>query len=202
MKVKRVLAGISLFIVAFVVVATIIMSSIKLDYGVNCATPDTVTVGVGSLTSGVKSPDKDQQKAIIKYINEASTQTVLNGLFNGSLGKKAEIQSLSGTNSYTTLTSPSRVNCEYFVIYKYNQPQKLKVGKKDYLVDGNPYLYKELYFGIKQTDGETEINVYVNPYFYYGKDGQLNYETNYHYYYVLDGDFDGLLRYLKENWVG
>lgn len=199
-KVKIILAGISLFIVAFVVIATIIMSNVKLEYGINCATPNEIEIRIGSNTNAVRSPSDEQKKTIIGYINSASKQSALNALFNGELNKKATIKSLSGT-TYTTLTTPSRVNYDYFVVYKYNEAQPLKVGKKNYEVDGDAYLYKELYFGVKQTDGEAEINVYVNPYFEKGTGNVFNDKEYYHYYYVLQADFDNLFNYLKENWV-
>ncbi len=209
--VKRVLAGISLFIVAVVVIATIVMANIDVKYNINCATPNSILIrtskeyydrqgGDGYMSS---DPDSAQSAKIVDLINNASKRSVLTNLFERNVKKQATISQVSTASSSTrTLTTPSGLNYEYFVIYRYREPQLLKLGKNNYLnADGEVYYYRDLCFGVKTTDGEAEVNVYVVPYYTTGSNPTNNYESKYHYYYNLNADWGDLISYLQQNWV-
>lgn len=182
---KKIIAIVSLAIVAVFIVATIVMANIKVNYGITCATPDEIRISYGNLTQA-DSVTKEQKASIVKMINNASKETSLTALFNGTLFKHADVLTVNNADVSQIVTNANA----FYVNYVYFTPQTLKVGNKNYKENGETYIYKELCFEVKQTDGKQEVNVYII------KDSTAR--TSYSKYYLLTADFNELYNFLNE----
>ena len=180
---KKIGAILSLSIIGVLIITTIIMANININYGVNCVKPTSVQV-VYKNTEKIETTDADK---IIELISNASKENSLTALFNGTLNKKAEIKAVSSVGK----TVPS--NSGYYVRYRYNNPQSLKVGNKDYKdTEGNTVLYDDLLFTVKATEDITLVNVYVI------EDNQKS--NTYTYYYEVEANFAELYELLNSKY--
>ena len=177
---KKIGAIVSLSIIGILILATIIMVNIKVDYSINCATPTTVYV---SYNSGTERDAQGYTEKIVKYINNASNENSLTALFNGTIGKKAKISAHSEKQIPT--------NAGFNVRYRYENPQKLMDGDKAYKdSNGQDVYYDDLVFTVNNVEGINVVKVYV-----------VQNSTNsmkYTYYYELEADFEELYNYLEE----
>ncbi len=180
---KKITAIVSLSIIAFIIIATIIMANVKVDYGIKCATPN--EIHISSSLDTFDPADEQTKSKIVSIINKASKESSLNALFNGGLFAHAKVNSDTDNGTTTIKTSSNSV----YVNYVYSTPQVLKQGNKNYKDDnGNNYLYKELCFEVKNTDGVEEIKVYIIP--------DSHDFKRYSLYYTLSGDFSELYSYI------
>ena len=188
---KKISAIVSLALVGILLIATIIMANVKVDYSINCATPTDVWVRHSSISTETNA--EEEKTEIVKLINEASKEMSLSALFTGKLFNKAEIV----TDSSTGQTVPKIEG--YYVTYSYATPQVLKYGNKDYVTAENgKYYYKELVYAVTSAEGVKTVNVYVKP--YYEADGTtLNTSDKYTKYYKLEANFEALYDYLADN---
>lgn len=181
---KKIVAIVSLSIIGVLILATIIMANINVNYGVNCATPTSVWVNYNS-----NNPNNERKvanaDAVVEFINNASKEKSLTALFNGTLGKKPNIVATSSKNL------PS--NSDFYVRFRYeNGPQKLMDGKKEYKdSNGNNVYYNDLVFTVKNVSGINLVNVYVIT--------DSSNSKVYNYYYELEANFEGLYDFLVEN---
>ena len=179
---KKIGAIVSLSIIGILILATIIMANIKVDYSINCETPTFVYV---SYNLGTER-DADQLQAtdkIIKYINNASNEKSLTALFNGTLGKKAEI--------FAVKESTIKDNSGFLVRYRYENKQKLMNGDEAYKTSNNKNVYyDDLVFTVNNVEGVSVVKVYVVQ-------DSAN-SMKYTYYYELEADFEDLYNYLDE----
>ena len=179
---KRIGAIVSLSIIGVLILATIIMACVNVNYGIRCNKPAEIWVSYGNEQERQAVGHED---AIIKYINNASKEKSLTALFNGTLGKKAEIKA---TNSKTIQTNSDG----FYVRYRYDIPQKLMYGKKEFKTSSNQTVsYQDLVFTVKNMSGTNIVNVYV-------VENQATPNT-YNYYYELEADFSELFNYLNNN---
>ena len=180
---KKIGAIVSLSIIAILILATIIMANVNVDYSIKCAKPSSVWV---SYNSGEETDaDKDTNK-IVNYINNASKEKSLTALFNGNLGKKAKVVAESNANK----TIPQ--NTAFYVRYRYETSQKLMEGKEVYKdSNGDVVYYCDLIFTVGESDGTEIVKVYVIQ--------DATSSKVYTYYYELEADFSGLYNYLLEN---
>lgn len=177
---KKIGAIVSLSIIGVLILATIIMANVNVNYSINCATPTTVYVSYGS---GAERDAQSNTNAIIEYINNASKEKSLTALFNGTLGKKATVVAVSSVGK----DIPS--NSGFYVRYHYENAQKLMEGKKEYTnSNGNVVYYEDLVFTVQNIEGISLVNVYVIP------DAQS--PKTYTHYYQLEADFEDLYNYL------
>lgn len=171
---KKIGAIVSLSIIAILIIATIIMANVSVDYSINCAKPTSVRVIYGNTEKVVG----DEADKIVDIISNASKEKSLTALFNGNLNKKAELKVASSVGK----TVPS--NSGYYVRYRYANPQNLKDGKSNYKdSNGNTVVYDDLLFTVNESNNGV-INVYV-----------IQNKTNanvYTYYYELEADFSEL----------
>lgn len=178
---KKIGAIVSLSIIGILIIATIVMANININYGISTSSPNEIYVQFGN-TAPFRA-DADQKSEIIDLIGSASQENSLTALFSGDLGKHAKI-----TTSKSTL-SPSSDN--FYVRYSYNEAQTLKEGKSKFVDgDGKSYTYKDLIFEIKDVEGETEFRVYVIP--------DTNKKMAYTHYYTLEADFERVFSYLDQ----
>lgn len=169
---KKIGAIVSLSIIGILIIATIIMANINIDYSVKCLKPDVVYVQTSDgNTLGVSSEQKDK---IVELINLTSKEKVLTALFNGNLDKKAEL-----VTEKSTISTPNN----FYVRYKYTTKQELN--------ENNSITYEELVFVVNNIEGETEVKVYVIP--------ESENANTYSHYYILSADFEELYSYLNEN---
>ena len=176
---KKIGAIASLSIIGILIIATIVMANININYGVPASTPNEIYVQYGNSTTF--RADADQKSEIVKLINSASQEKSLTALFSGDLGKKAKI-----TTSKSSLSLSSDT---FYVRYSYNESQTLKDGKSKFVDgDGKSYTYDDLIFVVKDVDGQTEVRVYVIP-----DDAK---SLNYTHYYTVEADFEDLYAYL------
>ena len=176
---KKIGAILSLVIIGIVIVAAIVMVNIDMDYSVKCIKPDKVWVQTSDNQYLANDGQKDK---IVAFISEASKQNSLTALFNGELGKKAEL-----VTSKATISNPTN----FYVRYKYTTKQELIVdGKKYKDADGKTETYEELVFVVNNVEGETQTKVYVIP-----ESDQINTTS---YYFNLDANFEDLFDYLIE----
>ena len=83
-------------------------------------------------------------------------------------------------------------NSGFYVRYRYDNAQKLKVGDEDYKdSNGKAVYYDDLVFEVKDVDGINIVKVYVIP------DSQ-NART-YTHYYEVEANFEALYDYLVDN---
>ena len=180
---KKIGAIVSLSIIAVLIIVTIVMANVNINYGIKFEKPQYVYVQYQS--SGELGADEDQVNRIIEFISNTSKEKSLTALFNGRLNKKAEIVTENGTLPETD---------GFFVRFHYNQKQDLiEDGNKFKDGDGKTYQYTDLVFTVNNIDGEALTKVYVIP-------DSSNVST-YSHYYLLSADFGGLFDYLNENFV-
>lgn len=180
---KKIGAIVSISIIGILIIATIIMANVNVNYSVNCATPTSVWVKYGSNT---ERNAQDKADEIVDFINNASKEKSLTALFNGTLGKKAEVVTASSVGK----TIPS--NSGFYIRYRYENAQKLLEGKKEFKDSNDSVVYyDDLVFTVKDVDGISVVNVYVIP------DSQA--PNTYTHYYELEADFGALYDYLVEN---
>ena len=179
---KKIGAIVSLSIIGILILATIIMANVSINYNINCAQPTNVFVSYGT---NVARDAQDSSDEIVNYINNASKEKCLTALFNGNLGKKAEVKVASSVGK----TIPS--NSGFTVRYRYSTSQNLMEGNKKYKdTNGNVVLYDDLVFQVKDLEGSNVVNVYVV---------QDSENSNvYTYYYELEADFESLYDFLVE----
>lgn len=181
---KKIGAIVSLSIIGILILATIIMANVNVNYSIRCETPTTVYVSYGANTERDAQANKD---AIVDYINNASKEKSLTALFNGNLGKKANVVAASSVGKTISTTSSS-----FYVRYRYNNAQKLMDGKKEYKdSNGNAVYFDDLVFTVSDVDGSAVVNVYVIP--------DSTNANVYTHYYELEADFTELYDYLVNN---
>lgn len=193
---KKIGAIVSLSIIGILIIATIIMANVDVNYKVRCEDPDAIYVMYNYTSSSnngeVLYSNDERYNEIVDYINNASTESSLTALFNGTLFDKPTVV----TDSSTGVSIPSTSN--FYVVYRYNNPQVLMNGNSAYKgEDGNNYMYKELWFSVGQTNGSTELRVYIMP--YYNSNGGVTTTDTYSKYYLLTADFTDLYNYLVDN---
>ncbi len=180
---KRIGAIVSLSIIGILILATIIMASVNVDYSINCAKPSTIYVSYGS------NGERDVQSnanAIVEYIENASKEKSLTALFNGTLNKKANVVAESSVGKTLPQTQG------FYVRFHYENAQKLMVGKKEYKdSNGSVVKYEDLVFTVNDLKGVNVFKVYVIP-------DSTNSQV-YTHYYELEADFEGLYSFLVEN---
>lgn len=179
---KKIGAIASLSIIGLLIIATIIMANIKIDFSVNCPTPNNVWV---IYNNGYVEASSIQSEEIVKLINNASKENSLSALFNGNFGKKAEIKAVSGTK-----TIPS--NSNFYVEFAYHNAQDLMLGNEKYEdTDGNTYTYERLIFTVTSSKETSLVNVYIIE--------DSSAPTTYTHYYELEANLYDLYNYLVEN---
>ena len=176
---KKIGAIVSLSIIGILILATIIMANVNVDYSIKCATPSTVWINYNSNDPLRERKVVEDASTIIDYIENASKEKSLTALFNGNLNKKAE---LCVENSVGK-DIPS--NTGFYVRYHYDNDQKTKDK------NGNTVYYQELVFTVQDSDEETTVKVYVIP--------DATKAKVYTHYYELDADFSSLYDFLVEN---
>ncbi len=179
---KKIGAIVSLSIIGILILATIIMANINVDYSIKCATPTTVYVSYNSQAERDAETLNATDK-IVKYINNASKEKALTALFNKTLGKKAEISA----NSEKSIPS----NSGFYVRYRYENAQKLMDGKKAYKNSkGENVYFDDLVFTVNNVEGVSIVKVYVVE--------DSSNSNKYTYSYELEADFENLYKYLNE----
>ena len=187
---KRIWAIVSLSIIGILIIATIIMANVDVNYKINCANPDIMWVQhAGGNQVRVEG---DEYNEILNYINNASKESSLTALFGGRINDTATVTS----NGSTATSIPSTTN--YYVIFEYNNSQKLMVGNNSYKDgDGNEYYYSELVFTVNPNDESCEVKVYIKP--FYNSNGDAEIIETYTRYYTVTADFSGLYNYLQDS---
>ncbi|MBO5954624.1 MAG: hypothetical protein J6Q13_01500 [Clostridia bacterium] len=182
---KKIGAIVSLSIIGVLILATIIMANVNVDYSINCATPTHVYYCYGG---GTEIDTTENSAAIVDYINNSSKEKSLTALFNGNLNKKAKVVAASSVGKTLSYNSNT-----FYVRFHYENPQKLMEGKKEYKdANGNAVLYEELVFTVANLEGSNVVNVYVIP--------DSTSAKTYTYYYELEADFTELYAFLNEQY--
>ena len=178
---KKIGAIVSLSIIGILIIATIIMANVNIDYSINCATPVSVWVQKGNDEERLSKSSNE----IVEFINSASKEKSLTALFNGNLGKKANIVAYGGNLSSTN---------GFYVRYSYDgNKQKLMIGKDEYKdINNQVVYYEELVFTVNDLEGSNVFNVYVIP--------SATNPNAYTHYYELEADFGGLFDFLSEQY--
>ncbi len=187
---KRIWAIVSLSIIGILIIVTIIMANVDVNYKINCANPDIMWVQHAS--GNQVRVEGDEYDEILKYINNASKESSLTALFGGRINDTATVTS----NGSTATSIPSTTN--YYVIFEYNNPQKLMVGNDSYKDgDGNEYYYRELVFTVNPSEESGQVRVYIKP--FYNSNGDAEIIETYTRYYTVTADFSGLYNYLQDS---
>ncbi len=176
---KKIGAIVSLSIIGILILATIIMASINVNYSVKCATPTHVYVNYNS-NDPLKERAVSDADTIVNYISNASKEKALTALFNGTLNKKAKLIAASSNGK----TLPS--NGGFYVRYRYVNAQKVQDN------NGNDVYYDDLVFTVQEAEGTNLVKVYVIP--------DSAKASTYTYYYELEADFENLYNYLVDNY--
>lgn len=173
---KKIGAIVSISIIGILIIATIIMANVNVNYSVKCATPTSVWVQYGS-NSERNAQDKADE--IVDYINNASKEKALTALFNGTINKKPNIVTASSVGK----TLPS--NSGFYIRYRYENAQKLTDN------NGKEVYYDDLVFEVKDLEGINVIKVFVIP--------NAQEAKTYTHYYEVEADYGALYSYLVEN---
>ena len=182
---KKIGAIVSLSIIGVLILATIIMANVNVDYSIKCSTPTNVYVCYGATT---ERDAKDNASTIVDYINNASKEKSLTALFNGTLNKQAKVNAASSVGKNLSFSANT-----FYVRYHYENPQKLMQGKDEYKdVNGNTVYFEDLIFAVADLQGTNVVNVYVIP--------DSTDSKKYTYYYELEADFEGLFDFLNEEY--
>ena len=180
---KKIGAIVSLSIIGILILTTIIMANVNVNYSIRCATPTHVYVSQNSV-DGVKDA-KEHTNKIIELISNASKEKSLTALFNGTLNKKATVVKASSVGKNIESIDG------FFVRYFYENPQKLMEGKNEYKdINGNAVYYDELVFEVKEVKGSSVVTVYVVQ--------DATNASSYTYSYQLEADFGPLYTYLAD----
>ena len=181
---KKITAIVSLSIIGILIIATIIMANINVNYSIKCASPSQIIVSYNSL-NGRKV--KDEHVGEIKnLIASASQEKALTALFNGTLNKEAKVVSSSSVGK--SLSS----NDGFMVRYRYDAPQELKEGSNAYKnSNGEKIYFEDLVFEVDENAGLTQVKVYVIP--------EAESPNTYTHYYELEANFDNLYTYLVDS---
>lgn len=180
---KKIGAIVSMSIIGALIIATIVMANINVNYSVKCATPTSVWVQYGS---NAERDAQDNADEIIDFINNASNEKALTALFNGTLGKTAKVVAASSVGK--SLPSNSGFN----IRFRYENPQKLMEGKNEYKdSNGQTIYYEDLVFEVKDVEGISVFNVYVIT--------DAEKPNTYTHYYEVEADFGPLYTFLTEN---
>ena len=180
---KKIGAIASLSIIGILIITTIILANVKINYSINCKQPTEIWV---SYSNQSYQPTKSSEHAnqIYSIINNSSKENTLSALFNGNLNKKAEIKTVSGNKSL-----PS--NNGFYVEFSYSAPQTLMDDNKEFKdSNDNTVSYEKLVFTVTDVNESKDVNVYV-----------FNKTTSQYYshYYVVDANFYELYNFLIEN---
>ena len=173
---KKIGAIVSISIIGILIIATIIMANVNVNYSIECATPTSVWVQYGS---NIERDAQDKAGTIVEYINNASKEKALTALFNGTINKEPNIVTASSVGK----SLPS--NSGFYIRYRYENAQKLTDN------NGKEVYYDDLVFTVKDLDGTNVVSVYVIP------DAQ-NART-YTHYYEVEADYSALYDYLVDN---
>lgn len=179
---KKIGAIVSMVIIGALIIATIVMANVNVNYSVNCATPTSVWVQYGANTERDAQGNADE---IIEFIKNASNEKALTALFNGTLGKTAKAVTVSSVGK------PLPSNSGFNIRFRYTNPQKMMNGKKPYTDNGKEVFYDDLVFMVKDVEGISVFNVYVIP--------DAEKATTYTHYYEVEADFTALYDFLVEN---
>ena len=188
---KKIGAIVSLVIIGLLIIATIVMANVSVNYSINCNKPDKIYVQYSSQSRELVN-NEEQFNKILDFINNASKEKSLTALFNGNLNKKPELVTNSSTNGSAIPTTTG-----FYVSFVYNNPQTLMDGKKEHKdSEGNTYKFRELVFTVTNTNDNAVVRVYVKP--FYDNNGQPTQVDTYTRSYNLTADFKGLYDYLVE----
>lgn len=179
-KAKKVGTIITVSIIGALILATIIMTFVPYSFKMNIATPDRITVydysgnksasGTFSLTE-----KKDIYDELISRFDTAFEQSVLNAMFNGDLGKKAELKTRS--------TQAVSVKTGNYLKFGYDNAQKYKLN-------GIEYSYTQIIIDISYTEGEFKtIKAYI-------VDSTNMYDNYSKHYYEVEANFTELANYI------
>ena len=177
---KKIGAIASLSIIGILIIVTIILANVKINYSVNCANPTTVYVSYSN--NGGAKVSNEQANKIVDIINNSSKENTLSALFNGNLNKKAELKKATSNQKISSTSG-------FYVEYSYENAQKLMDGKEEYKNNDNTVLYQRLVFTVNSANETTETKVYVFT------DLKSEY---YSYYYTVEANFYDLYNYLVE----
>jgi len=173
---KKIGAIVSLSLIGVLIIATIILANVKINYSIKCETPSAVWVSYSN--KAYNKVSDEQADKIIDFINNASKENTLSALFNGNLSKKAEITKAESSNK-----KPAS-NSGFYVEYSYSTPQKLMYGNKAHESGAT---YQRLLFTVNNINESNEVSVYVF---------ENNKSENYSYRYTLEANFNDLYNYL------
>ena len=148
---KKIGAIVSLIGIGIVIFMAIMMASIDVKYSIECVKPDRIYV---ETSNNEYFASQEQIDKIVELVNEASKQNALTALFDGELGKKAELVS-----SKAILGNPTN----FFVKYCYNTKQDLMVdGKAFKNADGKVVTFNELIFTVTDVVGKLIVSLKIS----------------------------------------
>ena len=177
---KKIGAIVSLSIIGILILATIIMANVNVDYSIDCAKPTSVWVLYNSNDSNKERVASDKNaKTIVNFINNASKEKSLTALFNGNLNKEAKLVLESNAGKTVPTTTG------FYVRYSYENQQKTKDN------NGKVVAYDDLVFTVSDLEGANVVKVYVIP--------DSTNSMTYTHYYELEADFEKLYDFLVEN---
>ena len=176
---KKIGAIVSLSIIGILILTTIIMANVSVDYSVECAKPTSVFVLYNSNDPNkvreIKAPNSE---TVINLINDASKEKALTALFNGNINKEAKLNLVSSAGTSVPTTSG------FYVIYNYENKQKVEDD------NGNAVYYDELIFTVNNVEGTALVKVYLIP--------DATKSMTYTHCFDLDANFKGLFDFLVE----
>lgn len=182
---KRITAIVSLSIIGILILTTLILSCINIDYKIEYNKPNNIFVQYGSQLQQVKDQDSSQ---ISKLIDDASKKNLLSQMFSGQLNQKQSL--MTDSTNGITLKNPTK----FYVSFIYNEPQILKLNGKDYKENGEKCYYTRLVFEVNDVDSFDDVTVFVTP--DKDADGDPMSSTKYTRRYIYKANFKPLYDFL------
>ncbi len=170
---KKIGAIVSLSIIGILILTTIIMASVNVNYSIDCAKPKDVCV---IYNSNERVVDAETANKIVGFIDNASKEKALTALFNGNINKEATL--VLESNAGKTIPSTSG----FYVRYSYENQQKTKDA------EGKEVYYENLVFTVNNLEGSNEVKVYLIP--------DATNAMVYTHYYNLEANFKALYDFL------
>jgi len=169
---KKIGAIVSLVLIILVITTTIILGAVKIDHNIDCKNPDEIWISYNNKThQKMKSEDAEE---VVELINDATKENLLTAMINRTVKNKPELL------QYKTTTTSIPSNSNYYLIYSYENKQKVTYKDKD-------VYYSDLVFTIADTDGKADVKVYLS------EDGAMKYK----YYYVINVDYSEVFNFLE-----
>lgn len=159
---KKVLTIVALSLVGLIVITTIVLGFINVSFEqvtINEAYSLTVYKNGDDQTYLKTDTDTTVFNDLNNLFNKQSEQSILKSLFTGAFSVEAEV-----INEATTLSQNQKLNNGYWLVYKFDQEQTLKIDGEEYkdiTQKEQTVTYKKLAVSVVKTEDMELVTMYI-----------------------------------------